>query len=492
MKGFLRLTLVADSTVSKEKRQALIMISMMLLYWNIVISPVVAAMEISSVLRQKGREAKIDVLEIKTLTLKLDLVNPKDIERESSPALLHRVALAMTSVFDFEFPPRLVSVFYATFHETRGPEVLHEVPDGAIIPSEGTDTLFDFDAVSEYIIPKTALCGRLVTISAGRYKIMGFPVAITDHDKYQRNTFMFNLCCVFDRDADIACYEPIVRKLGRILRSLEEESSFLSQPPQIGAMYRVIEQLLEDLNSYCECQIPIDPANMINLKLFPVYPNPSSVSGHQVPISTVELSQVMDVNWDLTMQKVSPLIDGINNVKRIAELADVNYSLTRKCMEHLLYYGCIIMIDIFQFSNIYSVKPDIDRLVQDTDLQKECIWFVSKSVDKPSISFPRLFALYCNLKHGLNLRDWIEENAVEALNIDVRRFISFGVIKGFLHRVHRYPILVDPTRSRLPPSIKRHLDGRHSFDELCVDFSVSYRELDRVLSVDNCSTSIFR
>jgi len=25
--------------------------------------------------------------------------------------------------------------------------------------------------------------------------------------------------------------------------------------------------------------------------------------------------------------------------------------------------------------------------------------------------------------------------------IDVRRFISFGVIKGFLYRLHRYPIV---------------------------------------------------
>lgn len=102
-------------------------------------------------------------------------------------------------------------------------------------------------------------------------------------------------------------------------------------------MQYLIEQLLEDLNSYCECQISIsryplsfisatslynlptvrgfnshpffyktfvDDSNTINIKLFPTYPNPPPVHDYQVPVYTVELKQLMDVNWDITMQKV--------------------------------------------------------------------------------------------------------------------------------------------------------------------------------------------
>lgn len=32
-----------------------------------------------------------------------------------------------------------------------------------------------------------------------------------------------------------------------------------------------------------------------------------------------------------------PFIDGINSVRRISELADADYKLTRKGIEHLLY-----------------------------------------------------------------------------------------------------------------------------------------------------------
>lgn len=58
-------------------------------------------------------------------------------------------------------------------------------------------------------------------------------------------------------------------------------------------------------------------------------------------------------------------------------------------------------------------------------------------------SFAALFELYTSLRHGKLLRQWITENKNALGGIDIRRFISFGVIKGFLYRVHRYPILGD-------------------------------------------------
>ncbi|KAF9570600.1 Nitrogen permease regulator 2 [Lunasporangiospora selenospora] len=56
-------------------------------------------------------------------------------------------------------------------------------------------------------------------------------------------------------------------------------------------------------------------------------------------------------------------------------------------------------------------------------------------------SFAKIFSLYSSLQYGVVLQDWIEQNHTANYNIDVRRFISFGVIKGFLYRVHKYPIL---------------------------------------------------
>lgn len=85
-------------------------------------------------------------------------------------------------------------------------------------------TLFNFDDISMFVIPSPALCGRLVTFSTRRHRIIGFPVELKG--KYERNYFRYNLCFVFDREADLSCYEPIVRKISRVLKACEVSSSF--------------------------------------------------------------------------------------------------------------------------------------------------------------------------------------------------------------------------------------------------------------------------
>ena len=182
------------------------------------------------------------------------------------------------------FLPRIESVFYAVFDVHQGPKIVYQVPEGLIsgsgssipsstansLPSSGllspspgfasnkADTepvgsrassaalltsptlqrvesrhlyspqkrsessnrwLFNFDDVSKYIIPPSALCGRLVKCTTHKYRIIGFPVEL--RGKYERNYFRYNLCFVFSRTADLSCYEPVVRKVSRVLTSCE-------------------------------------------------------------------------------------------------------------------------------------------------------------------------------------------------------------------------------------------------------------------------------
>lgn len=84
-------------------------------------------------------------------------------------------------------------------------------------------TLFNFDDISMFVIPSPALCGRLVTFSTRRHRIIGFPVELKG--KYERNYFRYNLCFVFDREADLSCYEPVVRKISRVLKACEVGNS---------------------------------------------------------------------------------------------------------------------------------------------------------------------------------------------------------------------------------------------------------------------------
>ncbi len=82
------------------------------------------------------------------------------------------------------------------------------------------DRKLDFDAISEYLIPKSELCNRIVIISSGIYKVVGYPVLI-ENPKYERNALLFNLCFVFQRGADTGSFIPVVRKAARVLKNIE-------------------------------------------------------------------------------------------------------------------------------------------------------------------------------------------------------------------------------------------------------------------------------
>ncbi|KAF9227654.1 NPR2-domain-containing protein [Gyrodon lividus] len=400
------------------------------------------------------------------------------------------------------FLPRIHSVFYAIFDVKTGPKIVYQVPEGFIAtspsgpvsnlsvtsspksstptPAEGEEplsrrsssslisiggqcpnsrhmpspqqrsssssrTLFNFDDISKYVIPRNALCGRLVKYATKKYRIIGLPVSLLG--RYERNYFRFNLCFVFDRSADLSCYEPIVRKVSRVLTACEEESMFLSNPQSSPAMYAILEQLYEDLNSYSETSIPIDDFNSIELKIFPFYPNPPPVRDWQVPLALINLAKRIEDNWDLTVKKVCEHINGVNHVSRIAQLADCDLELTRQAISHLLYYQVIMTIDIFQYSNMYTLRKNVQWLADEPHVKNECGPYVTKS-GKSIPDWPKMLHLYSRLKPGKTVFEWMESHHVHELGIDVRRFTSFGVIKGFLRRVHRYPILIAPD----PPS----------------------------------------
>jgi len=146
------------------------------------------------------------------------------------------------------FLPRIQSVFYAGFDAVAGPRIIAQVPEGLIAVTQHTTsvpptpavenppsllysprktrststnhTLFHFEEISKYVIPPPALCGRLVTCSTRGHRIIGFP-SLLRGQKYQRNFFRYNLCFVFEKSADLSCYEPIVRKVSRVLSSCE-------------------------------------------------------------------------------------------------------------------------------------------------------------------------------------------------------------------------------------------------------------------------------
>ncbi|KAI9597334.1 nitrogen permease regulator 2 [Syncephalis fuscata] len=386
----------------------------------------------------------------------------------------------------FQFP-RITALFYAEFHPTQGPAIVYDVPEGSLT---GQERLFDFEAVSDYVIPKSGVTDRVITLTAGNYKLVGCPSRV-EHTRYARNALIFNLVFVFARQADTRAYEPVVRKMATTLRTLEIESSYLHDESKKERIAMLMGQAYEDLNSMKECLIPIDPSHTVNLKLFPVLSQPPLIKDYVVPILTAPVERLDLDNWDITARKILEHIDGIAPIRRVAEMADVDTDKVRRLVRHLIYYGSAVIVDIFQYSNSYTLLDGATELVDDPQQQQECMAYVTKP-GSTSIAFSRIFSLYCALRPGIALKDWIRDHQADLNSIDVRRMMAFGVIHRLLRRVHCYPYLPEDRRRHVPVALQRYLDGTHHYDEIGVALGYNSFELREILTKDAAFIEINR
>ncbi|KAG8821775.1 Nitrogen permease regulator 2, partial [Serendipita sp. 399] len=227
-------------------------------------------------------------------------------------------------------------------------------------------TLFEWELVSQFVIPRLDMCGRLTIFTMRKHRIVGFPVLIWDDKKYERG-FQFNI------------------------------------------------------NSW------------------------------DVPVPLIDITKRVEPNWDLTMRKVVPFINGVDHVRKIAQKAEADIDLVKECMAQVMMYQCVMMIDIFQFSNIYTLCRPVMWLFSDPAIYEECGPYVHKGEGEIP-PWPRLAWWYARLKPPLTVGKWISQYGIDLEQIDVRRFVTFGIIKGFLRRVHRWPILLKDDKAPLPHS----------------------------------------
>ncbi|RYP11714.1 hypothetical protein DL767_011035 [Monosporascus sp. MG133] len=283
----------------------------------------------------------------------------------------------------------ILGIFYARFLPQEGTKIVAQSPPGCIVASPDAPNskppLLDFDIIQEYIIPRKAFFNRFITVNSpdGKYSILGFPVSIPN-ERYHRNEFLFNFGLVVESDVDQIPYERLVRRLAVTFAEMERQNGYLSSEGTAKAAEdgrRPIESLLEiikeDLNNYGECMIPIDEANTLNMKLFPYHAPPPPVRGWHVPVPKMKLADIVDPTWDLTLQKIIPHIDGVNDVRRVAWLADVSLPLAQVALQHLLYYDTILLLDMFFFGSCYAPRPGIHDFVANREgLVDECAGYV--------------------------------------------------------------------------------------------------------------------
>lgn len=361
------------------------------------------------------------------------------------------------------------AILYCEFHTTAGPIIVCQMPQGHVTKEQ-------FDSISNYLIPKPEFERRLQTVNALGLKVIGYPIGI-DHSRYPRNRLIFNVCFICRPHMRTFHYEPLVKKLNRYFEELELECQFLSNPASRERIPSIIEDIRVKLNQLKACKLDMTSSITINLKIVKVHPDPEEVLDEQVPVLLITRNLLRPSRWDLTTQQILPYIDGYRHITRIATEADVEVSLVKACIQNLIYYGIVKLIPIFQYSNSYLPTQRLVELYEDEELQQECARYVARlpNLSGNLPSYKSIFKMYCSMNYGITIRDLCLQFNPSSLNIDEKRLIRFGLMKGLIRRIQRYPILIegsetyDSVSNSSPIScINRSLfDGDHNYDQIC-------------------------
>lgn len=390
------------------------------------------------------------------------------------------------------------TVLYTQFHPLEGPKVLFEFP-----PNNLKKFNINFQDVQNYIIPKPQLCKKLLTLVYKDFRLISYPMYLKK-PYYFRNMFCFNFVFVFKKDSKTVPYEPIIEKLGKMFQILEEQSQILSmsskdmiyfkneeQHENIDdsntenvntnekSKYQIIEQRMHDnldtlldieslitklyldLNNYSECLIPINSGNSIDIKLFTFLSKSvktmNSLSVEDVPLLKLDLMSIdmsKKLNWDQTLLKILPYINGVNNIYKISRLTNSDLDVVIEVIKNLVcIFKICIIVSIFQFDSIYSITNGLDNVfLRNPLLLAECQKYIvidttNKSSEVLLPSKKVVFQLYNSFKMTIRVKQFYKDNyhCIVKNNIDLRKFIMFGCSNNIIYRVMEYPLLRDTT-----------------------------------------------
>eukprot|EP00940_MAST-03C_sp_MAST-3C-sp2_P000420 g420.t1 len=382
----------------------------------------------------------------------------------------------------------LRSVFYAEFDNDIGPRIVHEYPLNSFRREE-------FVRVSNYVITEPSLSGRALCVRAFDKIVVAFPVRISDA-RYVRNALLFSLGFVADRTLKsdkVDALKKILIKLGAFVKRMELERRALSESPDAKAwIARSLQNLFSKLadGSVDSCSIEYE-GDVLGITLRSFHMNDDGqrrhvVKDHDVPVlldrNYLAMKRTTGGRIDLTIERILPLIDGIRYVRAISDEADADIEFVRKALQSMHHHGILSFIDIFQYSNIYIATDRMQQLATSSKLRDECVRACcclaaeAPVVGKFKTTFKRIFRAYCAFGCGTRVGDLLQRRPnLSKGTFDARRFIAFAVVRGFLRRIHEYPIVSKKASVAVKEETRAMIalfDGKHSIDAICASLSV--------------------
>uniref|UniRef100_A0A1I7V0K7 Nitrogen permease regulator 2 n=1 Tax=Caenorhabditis tropicalis TaxID=1561998 RepID=A0A1I7V0K7_9PELO len=393
--------------------------------------------------------------------------------------------------YTFDDAPQLLGILLAEFDNRVGAIVKHSIPKG----NDKVEATFAF--TKGLIIPKPSMFRQSFSmrINALQCKVLMFPIGI-DHKSYERGRFTFDMSFIVDMASSAeTMYEPIVQKCAEYLIELEMEYNFLTNPKYQEQVLDMMDKMFVGLSTKGESVIEVnledDKIVTLYFKLCPLYRGcePPGIEYHMVPmfIREVDLTERLIEKMDVLSQKIIPQIDGINTVREIAIILELDPSLVARCVRNLHFYECVSLVPMFLYYNTYVATERVHDFYENKNEIGECLDFVKiqvaigedgSEIPMPTPEFSDVFRLYLSMKCGMTIGEWVELEKPRAMGIDEHRLVQFGMHHQFLRKLSVYPICTDDPGNN---SLLKACNGKTSLDELSLRHNVDPRQMWELL-----------
>lgn len=381
----------------------------------------------------------------------------------------------------------IICCFYSEFNTEKGAEILWQFP-GDYIKQE------DFLKISEFVIPRTELCDNLVSLRLGNSYLMGYPILLKNHN-YDRAKFQFNFCLLISEEEyekNFLVYELLLKKVAKTFETLEIDAdysfiknnrslilSFLENfYDSIVKKQNTISIFLDNINEKCLIEINKTPKESTNtgityssslsnfhfdkffffFKFIDFSKAKTEVLPYQVPV-WIKYIDFKDLKYfENSVKLIIEQIDGISHVKKIAATLEYEINYVIFVLYNLILVNGVILVDIFQFSNIYRATSNLKKFYQVNlleEFQNFCkinlslynnfskhkllknIYLEEEDIQKENeLNESILFSLYCELTNCQDISEFL--NKVNNHSVDIALFVAFGLCKKMIRRVHIY------------------------------------------------------
>lgn len=376
------------------------------------------------------------------------------------------------------------AIFLAQFHPEQGPMIRCQWPRDFL--SKET-----FESVSRFIIPKNEIQAQTITVNCLGFKISGYPTYLHDK-KYKRNYLLFNLCVVCYPWSRTVQFEPFIRKLSQFFVNLEKENFLLSQgvednnDEKMDDIEAMLNKVYDDMNADGRCVVVCDQ-NSLQLSVISMGSDPPPVYDYEVPIYKVLNHKFHPDQWDLTTTQILPYLDGFNHIARISALADVGTNLVRACVQNLVYHRVVGLVPIFQYSNVYTVTPELSSLRSDPSLRADLLSLITREgeADSPP-DFREVYSFISSFTYGTTVKDLCLRLGPSSFAFDERRLVQYLVLRGVLRRVHKYPVWSgEGTVGGQEQKLYSWFTSEHHTDQISVATGLTGSQLDAKIEEDS-------